>query len=79
MKAPFRCPKCRKPPIRYVEYLSGFRHTRDADSNGKPEKEGINSEGDSDHVTAHCGCGHAWKLRGLRHMGQVEERFGIPP
>lgn len=79
MAAPFKCPRCRKPPIRYVEHLAEFTHTRDADMMGKPESEGINSEGYATHVTARCACGHVWRLRGVLHMGNVEERFGILP
>lgn len=78
MKTP-RCPKCRNPPRRYVEHMSEFTHTRDADETGRPDIEGINADGNPTHVTAHCACGHQWRLRGIIHMGQVEEMFGIAP
>lgn len=77
-KRSWRCGKCGRPPAKYVEY-GEISHTRWADEAGKPEAEGTNSEGYSTRVEASCTCGHSWRLRGITHMGQVEERFGIMP
>lgn len=76
-RPPWRCSDCRKPPIRFIEH-GNITHTREVDpKTGELEREGINKEGNITHVTAHCRCGNVWRLRGVVHMGEVEERFGI--
>lgn len=77
-KRPWRRGKCGRPPAKYVECGEIF-HTRWADETGKPEVEGANSEGYSTRVEAACTCGHSWRLRGITHMGQVEELVWIMP
>lgn len=79
MSAP-RCPKCGKPPSRYIERQQGFCSIFLAQSDGSPEHEGTNHDGLPDGVVAECGlCEHRWTLRGMLHIDQVRERFPVAP
>jgi hypothetical protein len=53
--------------------------TFEADSQGRPEPEGVMNPGRPDHVVASCACGHSWKLKGIRQIIQLEQQPGTSP
>ncbi len=66
-----RCPRCRKPPVRYVEWWDGFTMSFDTRA-GVPESEGYKHDGyPSGKVVAECACGHEWRVRGVSQVTQL--------
>jgi hypothetical protein len=63
---PVRCPACGDAPERYVEFGTA---TMSFDARpGLRAEEGFHMAGDVERVEAICGCGHRWKLRGVRQI-----------
>ena len=61
-----RCPKCKKPAVRFIEYWRDHSITFGTEQDGDPESEGILEPGAPYCVHGQCGsCGHEWRLRGV--------------
>jgi hypothetical protein len=67
-----RCPKCRNPPIEYIELLVCMTTFEAGDCTRS--REGYSEQGDIFGVDARCACGHRWRLRGVATMDSLTKR-----
>lgn len=69
-----KCPKCRQAAELYHEVWSGEQREYGVNPDGSVGVYHDVVPGDPHHVEAECGCGHRWRLRGVRQLTDLQDK-----